>query len=96
MKKPLTIRKNTKHEPTHLHAWMEREGISLGALAARLGVHKTSVQAWRVGSGVPSLVAAFRLEVVSKGKVSASSWLVTTVGRSLYEQMVKNSNEGAV
>jgi predicted transcriptional regulator len=96
MRKPLTVKKNTKFERTLLHDWMMQEGVSLNALSARLGVHKTSVQAWRVGSGLPSLPAAFRLEQVTKGKVPASSWLVTTVGRTMYEQMLRRANEGGV
>lgn len=90
--KPVEVRKNTKFEPTLLAAWMDEMGLSTGAVARMVGVDKTSVQAWRVGSGLPSLVAAFRLEEVTKQRIPASSWLATTVGKHLYYAMKEKAD----
>lgn len=87
MKKPVGVKKNTKFEPTLLSRWMTQQGLGVGQLARLVGVDKSSIQAWKVGSGLPSLVAAFRLEEVTKAAVPASSWLATTVGQHMYFQM---------
>lgn len=91
-RKPPDVRKNTLYEQTLLSEWMDAQSLSVGELARRVGVDKSSVQAWRVGSGLPSLVAAFRLEQVTAGKVPASSWLATTVGRHMYFQMQERAD----
>jgi predicted transcriptional regulator len=92
MKKPAEVKKNTRFEPTLLHEWMENSGVSVGEMARRVGVDKSSIQAWRVGSGLPSLVAAFRLEEVTQVGVPASYWLATTIGRHMYFQMKEKAD----
>lgn len=87
MKKPVTVKKNTKYERTLLAKWMDERGLTIGNVAKMVGVDRSSVQAWRVGSGLPSLPAAFRLEEVTQAAIPASSWLATTLGQHAYFTM---------
>lgn len=94
MRKPVGVQKNTKYEPTLLDKWMNEQGLSTYTLGRMVGIDKSCIQAWRTGSGVPTLVAAFRLEEVTRGRVPASSWLATTVGLHMYNQLKEKARGG--
>lgn len=92
MKKPPIIRKNTKFESTLLDDWMNEHDHSTYSFAKLVGIDKSCVQAWRVGSGVPSLIAAIRIEEVTRGKVPCTSWVATTAGMEMYSQMKEKAD----
>jgi ribosome-binding protein aMBF1 (putative translation factor) len=59
-----------------LEDWMKAEGISNGALAAKLDppVSPHTVKKWRRGERVPEFESMRGIERVTKGKVSLRDW----------------------
>lgn len=74
-----------KAERTDLSTWMEKTGKTAQEVARLMGVSTNSIRLWAAGKAVPSLVAAYRLEVVTEYKVTMLSWMSTRVGRRLWE-----------
>jgi transcriptional regulator with XRE-family HTH domain len=74
-------------EETSLSRWLHSTGLSAREVAREVGVDVATVTHWAGGRVLPSLPGAFRLEQVSRGKVQATSWLGTILGREASGRM---------
>lgn len=63
-----------KEENHPLSRWIDAKGMSRDDLAAKLGVHRSTVDRLCRGDRRPNLSLAFELEKLSKGEVPASIW----------------------
>ena len=57
-----------------LSRWLDAKGMSRDDLAAKLGVHRSTVDRLCRGDRRPDLTLAFEIEKLSKGEVPASTW----------------------
>ncbi len=78
-------------EPTLLLGWMKHTHTSAKKLARTLGVCARIVTYWAQGQGLPTLVHAFKIDEVTKGKVPPSSWLATSLAKAQWHQRAKNA-----
>ncbi len=58
-----------------LGLYLKLNGVTEAAFARAMGGVHTSVKTWADGSSVPSLVAAYEIERVTKGAVPMEAWL---------------------
>jgi hypothetical protein len=56
-----------------------------------VGCNPKMVDYWADGRCIPSLPYAFRIESITKGGVSAATWLGTPQGRLLWARILANS-----
>lgn len=57
-----------------LSRWIDAKGMTRDDLAAKLGVHRSTVDRLCRGDRRPNLSLAFQIEKLSKGEVPASIW----------------------
>lgn len=65
--------------------WMQVTGWKTNELADLLGVSRQTIYAWKQGDSRPSAEALAKLEVLSKGEISARSFV--SGARSLVEPL---------
>lgn len=70
---------------------MAETQATVEGLADRVGCCRLAIQLWRDGKVIPNLIYAFRLEEVTKGKVSVAGWLGTDLGRMNWETVCQRS-----
>lgn len=58
-----------------LREFRKTEGLTLKGMAARLGVHLTTVQKWEIGSRMPDARAIVQIEQMTAGQVRAASFV---------------------
>lgn len=78
-------------ERTRLYHWLQEANISYRRFALMVGTTELHVGYWAQGRVVPSIVYAFRVELLTKGGVPASSWLDTTLARSAWNLIEKRA-----
>ncbi len=69
-------------EETLLGQWMKATQTTFRTLSKALDASERIVIYWSRGQAMPSLIHAFRIDAVTKGKVPPSSWLGTSIGRA--------------
>lgn len=65
-----------------LREFRQAEKLTLQALAARLGVHFTTVQKWEAGERFPDARAIVRIEDMTGGRVRAASFVAARDARA--------------
>lgn len=73
---------NRPDEKTMFAQWMESKRYTYKQVARTVGSSQRSVKYWAQGQSIPSLLFAFKIEQVSKGKVPVASWLGTALARA--------------
>lgn len=69
---------------TALRQFLDANGLSFRAFAARLGCSWRSIQNWASGQALPNLAYAFRIEEVTGGAVPACSFLGSDLGKAAW------------
>lgn len=77
-----------QHRPvieTPLKAWMQKEGKLVTQLGEELGLSWKTLENWMHGRCMPPLHWAFKIELYTAGKVPASAWLSTDLGKEMWK-----------
>lgn len=86
-KNPLGIHPGQAIEVTLLEEYRVERGLTIDGLARQLGATRNAVRNWLLGSQLPSLPWAFRIDEMTDGEVTPSSWLGTKLGASVYRKI---------
>lgn len=71
---------------TPLKSWMEKKSILVTQAAEEMGLSWKTLENWMHGRCMPPLVWAFKIELWTEGKVPASSWLGTDLGKEIWKE----------
>lgn len=74
-------------EPTMLREWMRIKKKTVRDVAKGVGASVRSVKYWMNGQALPSLLAAFKLEAYTSGKVTIESWLSTAIAKAKWNEI---------
>lgn len=86
-KNTLGIRPGQPVEVTLLEEYRVERGLTIDALARQIGATRNAVRNWLLGSQLPSLPWAYRIDEATDGAVPPVSWLGTKLGASVYAEI---------
>lgn len=86
-KNPLGIQRGRPVEVTLLEEYRVGRALTIDGLARDIGASRNAVRNWLLGSQLPTIPWAYRIEEVTDGAVPVSSWLGTKLGSSIFREI---------